>query len=378
MVRRALDAAIAGFLAVVPFAASCGGGASLGEVTEEPADPALDSSADAALGGSAKVWKTAAALRACGSWAIDEDFSSGRYNAHRYSATVGAGSTLVVQLAREAGAWQPAVMVATAAGAPVYDGEDDAGEAGLVATARTDGRTGAVAALEIAASSRTALYLYVSGWTVLDADGAAKLPRDAEYTLSLVERCAAPVPGEAGWKGAYAGIDQDGAHVPRAGLANETLRRSLGVRVEPYGRVTELEGRSFVRGTISSFGGPNDTGVTSTETGAISGERLRSLNSPLRPSASVLAASPERYYYAAMRFDYAPNGREWWAGARLLVVSPATGRAVIVRPVDWGPNTGTRRLIDLSPQTLADLGLDTDAEALVSFAPRTSALGVVR
>ncbi len=176
----------------------------------------------------------------------------------------------------------------------------------------------------------------------------------------------------------YAGLTLSGSEIPRAGLANSTLRATLGLSTEPYGTLATYEGANWVRGSVSWFGGPRDTGVTSTETGALTGERLRSLNDPLAPSASTLASRPEDYYYVAMRWAYAPNGTRWWRDARLVVVNPTTGVAVVVRPVDWGPNTSTRRILDLSPQALTDLGLSTDGEALVAFAPAGTPLGRVR
>jgi hypothetical protein len=186
----------------------------------------------------------------------------------------------------------------------------------------------------------------------------------------------APAPGGSGLP--YAGLTLGGSEIPRAGLANATLRSALGLSTEPYGTVSTFEGSSYVRGRVSWFGGPRDTGVTTTETGAITGERLRSLNDPMDPSASTLSARPADYYYVAMRWAYAPNGTRWWRDARLVVVNPANGRAIVVRPVDWGPNTSTRRVLDLSPQALTDLGLSTDGEALVAFAPAGTRLGRVR
>jgi rare lipoprotein A (peptidoglycan hydrolase) len=79
----------------------------------------------------------------------------------------------------------------------------------------------------------------------------------------------------------------------------------------------------------------------------------------------------------AMRWNYSPNGRTWWASAHLVVMNPTTGVSVVVRPVDWGPNTSTGRIIDLSPQALADLGVDTDATLLVAFAHPETPLGLV-
>ncbi|MDW8362601.1 MAG: septal ring lytic transglycosylase RlpA family protein [Myxococcales bacterium] len=138
------------------------------------------------------------------------------------------------------------------------------------------------------------------------------------------------------------------------------------------------DGVQWVRGRVSWFGGPRDTGVGATETGAITGERLRSLNDPVDASPSTIASRPHDYYYVAMRWNYSPNGRTWWRDARILVRNPANGRSVVVRPVDWGPHTRTRRIIDLSPQALRDLGMSTDEEALVAFATPGTPLGVVR
>jgi uncharacterized protein YraI len=218
-----------------------------------------------------------------------------------------------------------------------------------------------------------------SGWVQVQFDHRAAWVSGA-YVRPLAAPAPAPAPSPTphSWAALHRGLDLDGGHVPRAGLANTTLRRALGVSVEPYGEQVTIAGRAFVRGRVSWFGGPRDTGVTASETGAITGQRLRALNSPLSPDAATLAAHADRYYYCAMRFDYTTRDTSWWRRARLLVLNPATGQAVVVRPVDWGPNTRTGRLIDLSPQALHDLGLDTDGTAVVSFAAPDAPLGRVR
>ena len=178
--------------------------------------------------------------------------------------------------------------------------------------------------------------------------------------------------------GLNAGLTLRGSEIPRAGLSNGTLRGALGVSVEPHGEVVTVDGASWVRGAVSHFGGPSDTGVSSTETGAVSGERLRDLNNPERPSASTLRARPEDYYYVAMRWNYSPNGTRFWRDdARLLIRNPVTGAQVVVRPVDWGPHTRTGRIIDLSPQAVRDLGVSTDDNVDVAFAAAGTPLGVV-
>jgi len=171
--------------------------------------------------------------------------------------------------------------------------------------------------------------------------------------------------------GYHRGLSYMGAQIPRIGVYNSILRRE-----DPFGRTRTFGGLPFVLGKISHFGGPSDRGVTSSETGTITGERLRSLNSPMNPSRAQIGSRPADFYYVAMRWDYRPHGRTFWRRAKILVVAPS-GRAVIVRPVDWGPHTRTRRIIDLSPQATRDLGLTTDQEAYVAFADPSAPLGPV-
>ncbi|RMG94864.1 MAG: hypothetical protein D6705_15060 [Deltaproteobacteria bacterium] len=175
----------------------------------------------------------------------------------------------------------------------------------------------------------------------------------------------------------HAGLSQDGMEIPRAGLANPTLESALGIAVEPYGDVIVDDGKSWVAGRSSWFGGPNDNGVGPTETGAITGEILRQLNDPVNPSKADLDARPEDFYYVAMRWNYGPNGKSWWKDARIVVRNPATGTQVVVRPVDWGPHTSTQRIVDLSPQAMTDLGASTDDVLHVAFAAPGTPLGVV-
>lgn len=175
----------------------------------------------------------------------------------------------------------------------------------------------------------------------------------------------------------WAGLTQGTAQIPRAGLANPTLQNTLGPATEPYGSTTTVDGHQWVRGTVSWFGGPSDTGVSSTETGSVTNERLRELNDPMNASPSTIAARPEDFYFVAMRWNFSATPRSTWRDARILVKNPATGTSVVVRPVDWGPNTSTRRIIDLSPQAIEDLGADTDDTVLVAFAAPGTPLGVV-
>ncbi len=180
-----------------------------------------------------------------------------------------------------------------------------------------------------------------------------------------------PPPPSPRWSSTYVGIDKDGSRIPRAGVANQTLYNTLGIRTEPYGSVVSYSSRSFVRGKVSSFGGPGDNNGTM----AITGISSEWHNNPTRPSPEYAAANPAKYYYCAMRWDYTPNGRTWWRSQRLVVINPSNGRACVVAPVDWGPHTRTGRTLDLSPYVMTQLGLATDDNAVVAFEQAGTPLG---
>lgn len=322
--------------------------------------------------GPANVWAQTASLHRCGEWSKAENYSSGRFNVHRYRVDLPAGGPVEVRFARTAGVWQPAVLVHDLAGAPIATGDNIAEHARVHATIAASGREGDAAAVTLQADIATTVSVYVTGWSVIDGTFATYLPRTARYSLSMQQACE---PGS--WRVVHAGIDLDGSDIPHEGVANATLRRTLGVGTEPYGDVVTMDDLELVEGRISWFGGPNDYGVGRYDTCAISGDVARDLNSPMNASSDTIASRPEDFYYAALRVDYAPNGRGWWADARILVVNPATEAAIVVRPADWGPNTYTHRIIDLSPQSLRDLNLDTDDEVWVSFALPDTPLGPV-
>jgi hypothetical protein len=342
----------------------------LGDVAEV-ADKAGDPTENGA-----RIWTQSVRLTRCATWNLSENYSTGRYNVHRFVTSLPAGDTVRIRFLRSAGVWSPAVVVFDTEGELVYDGAVAGGHAVVTAIPVATGAEGGAAEVELEASAPVDVNVYVTSWAVLASGFEGSVPRDARYELRMAHECTTPA-GTGELATVYAGLDLDGVPVPRAGVANTTLRRTLGISVEPYGPVVDHDGMSFVSGRASWFGGPNDRSVGSQETGAVTGERLRSLNSPASPSADDLADRPGDFYYLAMRWDYAPAGISYWRTARLLVVNPSTGAAVVVRPVDWGPNTSTRRIIDLSPQAMVDLDVTTDDTVIVSFALPSTPLGPV-
>ncbi|MFO0683840.1 MAG: N-acetylmuramoyl-L-alanine amidase [Sandaracinus sp.] len=326
----------------------------------------------------ATCWNPTAAFASCGSWSKSEDFSSGSYSVHRYWAHLFPGGVTTITLARTSGTFTPAILVSDRSGRVAYGGEVAALHPSVQVISARSGRGDSSASVSLTAASDLDVYVYVTDWAVLDGAFRGRVSTSARYTLTASEDCGATMPPSSTSTDAYAGLTQSGAEIPRAGLANSTLRATLGVSTEPYGTVVDYHGQSWVSGRVSWFGGPTDTGVGPTETVAISGEVARSLNSPMNPDAATLAAHPERYYYCAMRFAYQPQGTAFWRTARLVLTNPRTGVQVVVRPADWGPHTRTGRIIDLSPQAIADLGLSTDETALVAFARPGTPLGRVR
>lgn len=123
-------------------------------------------------------------------------------------------------------------------------------------------------------------------------------------------------------------------------------------------------------GPCSTFGGPDDSGMSHTEgvalypgwlmvshhcAHALFLERPTEMDGNEFPRGRGL--NPDAFY-CAMRWDYKVMSPG--ALARSWVRVTANGRTCYVRPVDWGPNERTGRLIDLSPGAAQFLGVKTD------------------
>ncbi|MEW6209965.1 MAG: hypothetical protein AB1631_16485 [Acidobacteriota bacterium] len=129
------------------------------------------------------------------------------------------------------------------------------------------------------------------------------------------------------------------------------------------------------RGKVAVFGGPKDHSIKPDDKVALpigrhfTYDRLRSLDA--------------RGYYCAMRWNYrfshmtVEEAKRWWANKKLLVTSPATGHAVVVRAVDYGPHEKTGLDIGLSPGAAAALSLNVGDEVDIAFADQKSPLGPV-
>jgi hypothetical protein len=118
-------------------------------------------------------------------------------------------------------------------------------------------------------------------------------------------------------------------------------------------------------GKCSTFGGPHDMGVTSSEGLALYDHEdvahYPHLFLPTQPhnTTGVARRLNPGAYYLAHRWQYEKTSREYLRSIKVKVTNGA-GESVFAHPVDWGPNEHTGRIVDLSPGIFRVLQLKTD------------------
>lgn len=124
-------------------------------------------------------------------------------------------------------------------------------------------------------------------------------------------------------------------------------------------------------GKCSWFGGPMDEGVAEDEALAFIYEVSEAphLFLPFQPPhTSGLARRLNPYVpFIACRWDYDVTPREMLLNNVALVRATKTGIAMRAFPADWGPNSNTGRIADISQGLMANLGIETDDEVEVVF-----------
>ena len=128
-------------------------------------------------------------------------------------------------------------------------------------------------------------------------------------------------------------------------------------------------GVRVLRGKMSTFGGPDDTGVKPNEGLALIEESEINLYPPglIRTPAEAgfpgLARrlNPDMFYIAC-RWEQIRTHRRFLQKAEIIV--EANGKSAKARAVDFGPGIMTR-VADLSPGLAKFLGLNTDDEVVV-------------
>jgi hypothetical protein len=131
-------------------------------------------------------------------------------------------------------------------------------------------------------------------------------------------------------------------------------------------------------GKCSYFGGPNDTGVGSREGLSLIEtpdlqewffRRIFLTQAQWNESLGLARNLNSNALYCAMRWAFGSfNGvaGEILTGysreqvRRAIFIVTANGKSIFVQGADWGPNTDTGRIIDLSPGAVQALGVRTD------------------
>lgn len=139
-------------------------------------------------------WETDAYIGECGFATVDENFSSGNYNVHRYASRLWAGAETTITVAAGEAGWDPAIIVATLDGATVFDGSIGATTDTLTAVVVDDGHDGGLAQVRIAASVSADVAIYVTSWATIESDFIDFIPESATYTLDVDSDCTPGAP----------------------------------------------------------------------------------------------------------------------------------------------------------------------------------------
>jgi hypothetical protein len=131
---------------------------------------------------------------------------------------------------------------------------------------------------------------------------------------------------------------------------------------------------------MSTFGGPNDHGLTPSEGLAlfnksdVSDPKFSYLFLPAPPPGTTglgRRLNPDSLYIAC-RWDYHQTSKDFLRNTLALIQNPQNKKSAQARPVDWGPNLSTGRVADLSPGLAAVLGLDTDDDVIIALSDGSS------
>ena len=130
-----------------------------------------------------------------------------------------------------------------------------------------------------------------------------------------------------------------------------------------------------LKGKVSSFGGPDDLGVSPSEGLALYSDVSQAPHlflsyQPEGTSGLARRLNPETFYVAA-RWDYDQYPKSVLTEEMALIHAPKTGKSLKLYPADWGPHEDTDRVADISPGAMAYLGIQTDDEVELLF-PFTS------
>lgn len=124
-------------------------------------------------------------------------------------------------------------------------------------------------------------------------------------------------------------------------------------------------------GKCSYFGGPSDMGVSASEGLAFIYElddapHLFLTEQPTDTTGLARRLDPN-IFYVACRWDYDTTAKGMLRNQTFKALVKANGREFLAYPADWGPNTSTNRVADLSPGLMDALGIKTDDQVEVIY-----------
>jgi N-acetylmuramoyl-L-alanine amidase len=126
-----------------------------------------------------------------------------------------------------------------------------------------------------------------------------------------------------------------------------------------------------LKGKVSHFGGPLDSGVSESEGLAwiTSVEQKPEIFLSYQPEGTTGLARRLNPVvpYIACRWDYAETPVPVLLEELALVTAKKTGRSLKLHCADWGPHQDTGRVADISPGAMEALGIETDDEVEVIF-----------
>ena len=134
-------------------------------------------------------WATSIQPTYCGSDAVHENYSTGRYNVHTFSSVAFEGTVNQISLTRTGGVWQPAIIVHDSDGTALSDGLIGLQRPGLRVEIVFDGVTGDEANVLITTDTDRDISIFVTGWEVVDSGFVDFLPTDAKYHLHASIQC---------------------------------------------------------------------------------------------------------------------------------------------------------------------------------------------
>lgn len=139
-------------------------------------------------------WESDAYVGECGFATVEEDFSSGNYNVHRYVSRLWASAETTITVAVGEGGFQPAIIVSAIDGTTLVDGSIGATTDTVSAVVVDDGRDGGVAQVRITTSASLDVAIHVTSWATVDSDFVDFLPQSATYTLDVDSDCSPGAP----------------------------------------------------------------------------------------------------------------------------------------------------------------------------------------